>query len=133
VLYRNQGGIAEAKAKRDETAARFVALQTKVIADIDRALLNRRAALDQLKQLEEMAKVQREQVTQVEASFQAGAADQFEIATARVEFAATELARLDALAKKQQAIGLLEDALQRPFGGVSSVEHDPKLQAAKEK
>ena len=55
------------------------------------------------------------------------------LASARLEAATTELARLDALAKKQQSIGLLEDALQRPFDAISTVEHDPKLQAAKEK
>ena len=133
VLYRNQGGIAEAKAKRDESAAKFMALQAKVISEIDRALLNRAAAIEQLKQLEELTRVQQQQVEQVEASFKAGAADQFELASARVEFAATELARLDAMARKQQAIGLLEDALQRPFDGLSTVDRDPKLQAAKDK
>ncbi len=133
VLYRNQGGIAEAKAKRDESAAKFIALQAKVISEIDRALLNRASALEQLRQLEELISVQRQQLDQVETSFKAGAADQVEVATARVEFATTELARLNALAKKQQAIGLLEDALQRPFDGLSTVERDPKLQAAKDK
>ncbi len=132
VLYRNQGGIAEAKAKREETAARFMALQTKVISEIDRALLNRAAAIEQLQQLEELVRAQRQQMDQVEASFQAGAADQFDLASARVEFAATELARLDVLSKTQQAVGLLEDALQRPFEGISTVERDPKLQAAKD-
>lgn len=132
VLYRNQGGIAEAKAKRDETAVRFTALQVKVISEIDRALLNRAAAIEQLQQLEELVRAQRQQLEQVEASFQAGAADQFDLASARVEFAATELARLDVLSKTQQAVGLLEDALQRPFEGISTVERDPKLQAAKD-
>ena len=132
VLYRNQGGIAEAKAKREETAARFMALQTKVISEIDRALLNRAAAIEQLQQLEGLVRAQRQQLEQVEASFQAGAADQFDLASARVEFAATELARLDVLSKTQQAVGLLEDALQRPFEGISTVERDPKLQAAKD-
>ncbi len=132
VLYRNQGGIAEAKAKRDEAAARFVALQAKVISEIDRALLNRAAAIEQLRQIEELTRAQQQQVERVEASFKAGAADQFELASARVEFAATELAWLDALLKKQHAVGLLEDALQQPFDGLSTVESDPKLQAAKD-
>ena len=38
VLNRNQGPIAEAEARRAESAARFEALQAKVIAEIDRAL-----------------------------------------------------------------------------------------------
>ena len=133
VLYRNQGGIAEARARRDESAAKFLALQARVISEIDRALLNRTAALEQVRQLEELARAQQQQLAQIETSFRAGAADQLEVAGARVEFAATELARLDALAKEQRAIGLLEDALQRPFEGISTVEHDPKSQAAKNK
>ncbi len=130
VLYRNQGGIREAKARRDEVAARFLALQVKVISEIDRALAARASAMEQLKQLEELTRAQQQVVEQTEASFKVGAADQFELASARVEFAASEMARLDALTKQQQAIGLLEDALQRPFEGLSTVERDPKLQAA---
>jgi outer membrane protein TolC len=122
VLYRNQGGIAEAKARRDEAAAKFMAVQTKVISEIDRALLSRAAAIEQLRQLEELTGAQRQQLSQIEASFNAGAADQLDLATARVEFAAAELTRLDALAKKQQAIGQLEDALQRPFDALLGIE-----------
>jgi len=130
VLNRNQGPIAEAEARRDEVAARFLALQAKVISEIDRALLNRAAVLEQLQQLENLQSAQRQQLNQLEVSLQAGAADQVELLTARIEFATTELSRLDALVKKQQAIGLLEDALQRPFDALSTVERDPKLQAA---
>jgi cobalt-zinc-cadmium efflux system outer membrane protein len=86
-----------------------------------------------LGQIEELTAAQRQQVERVEASFKAGAVDQFELTSARVEFAATELARLDALTKKQHAIGMLEDALQRPFDGISIVERDPKLETAKDK
>jgi outer membrane protein TolC len=130
VLYRNQGGIAEATAKRDEAAARFNASQAKVISEIDRALLNRAAALEQLKQLEDLAAAQRDHLQQTEAALRAGAADQVELANARVESVAIELARLEALTKRQQANGLLEDALQRPFDALSTVEHDPKFPAA---
>ena len=38
VRNRNQGPIAEAQAKREEAAARFIDLQARVIAEIDRAL-----------------------------------------------------------------------------------------------
>jgi outer membrane protein TolC len=133
VLYRNHGGIVEAKARRDETAARFLALQAKVIAEIDRALLSRTAAIEQLTQVDELVRAERQQMDQLEASFQAGVADQFDLASARVEFATTELARLDALAKQQQALGLLEDALQRPFDGLSTVERNPRVQSANDK
>jgi outer membrane protein TolC len=131
VLYRNQGGIREAAAKRDEVAARFLALQAQVISQIDRAMAARASATQQLRQLEELTRAQREIVAQTEASFKAGAADQFEVASAHLEFATSELARLDALVKQQQAIGLLEDALQKPFDAMNAVERDPKLHAQK--
>ena len=113
----------------EEMAARFMALQAKVISEIERALLNRTAAIEQLRQIEELVQVQQQRVANLEASFKAGAADQFELASARVEFAAVELSRLDAFARQQQAMGLLEDALQQPFNGLSTVEIDPKTQA----
>ena len=130
VLYRNQGGIAEAKARRDETAARFNALQARIISEIDAASLNHAAAVEQLKQIEELLAAQRQQLQQIEAAFRAGAADRVELATARADVAAVELTRLDALAKQQQAVGLLEDALQRPMEALAHVERDPKAQSA---
>jgi len=130
VLYRNQGGISEAKAKRDESAARFMALQSRVISEIDRALLNRAASMEELQQLEEVTNVLRQRFQQVEAAFRAGAADQVELALSRLEFINTEQAQLDALMKKQQAVGLLEEALQRPFEGVSKVDQNPRGQTA---
>jgi outer membrane protein, heavy metal efflux system len=133
VLNRNQGPIAEASAKRDEAAAKFLAVQAKAISEIDRALVARAAAQEQFNQTEALLRVQRQLFEQTEASFKAGAADQLELAAARVELAAAELARLDAQSKRAQAAGLLEDALQRPFDALSSVEHDPKIQSAKNK
>src|SRR5204862_2361235 len=38
ILNQNQGPIAEARARREEAAARFNALQSKVLADIERAV-----------------------------------------------------------------------------------------------
>src|SRR6266496_284584 len=52
VLNRNQGPIAEARAKRDETAARFTALQASIIGEIDSAVENYRRALEQIRTLE---------------------------------------------------------------------------------
>lgn len=130
VMNRNQGPIAEARAKREEVAARFIALQARVISEIDRALLHRAGAIEQLRQLDELSAAHRQQLAQVQSSFQAGAADQVEVATARVESATVELARLDALARQQQAIGLLEDALQRPFEALRSVGQGRDLQPA---
>jgi outer membrane protein TolC len=133
VLNRNQGPIAEAKARRDELAARFTAVQARVISEVDRALLQHTAALEQARQLETLRGAQREQAERVERAVAAGAADQVEMSVARLELDALELSRLDALVQQQIASGLLEDALQQPSEVMNTVEHDPKTQVAKEK
>ena len=133
VFSRNQGGIKEAVARREEQAARFLALQARVISEIDGALLAWSSATEQVKRSNEFVRARQEQFERVADAFQAGAVDQFELATARLEATATEVSRLEALARKQEAIGLLEDALQRPFEGSATIEHDPKLQTTQER
>ncbi len=132
VFHRNQGPIAEAQAKRAEAAARFLALQAQVSGEIDRALAARAATQDQLRQLDVLLDTQRKHVQSVEAMVKAGAADQLELRTAQLEVATTELARLDALVKAQQALGQLEDAVQVPLPTLPSVEQDPRTGAVKE-
>ena len=122
VLNRNQGPIAEALAKREESAARFVALQAKVIAEIDLALAARLAALEQVARQARLAELAREQLAAVEALVQAGAADKLELSSAQLEASVSGLAQLDAQIKAQQAVGQLEEAIQRPLEPWPSLE-----------
>ena len=115
VLNRNQGPIAEAKAKRAETAARFLALQAAVIAQIDSALAARAAALDALPRQDRLTQLAREQATAAQALFQAGAADRLELVSAQLEARTSELALLAAQFKARLAITQLEAALQLPL------------------
>jgi len=132
VFNRNEGPIAEAQAKRAEAAARFLALQAEVISEIDRALVAVAASREQLHQIEVLTDMHRKQVRTVEESVKLGAADQLELSSARMEMTATELTRLDALIKVQQAIGRLEDAVQAPWEALSSIEQNPRAEAMKE-
>jgi outer membrane protein, heavy metal efflux system len=132
VFNRNQGPIAEAQAKRSEAAARFLALQAQVSGEIDRAIAARAASRDQLRQIDALLEAQWKHTQSVEAMVKAGAADQLELRTAQFEVAATELTRLDALVKVQQAFGQLEDAMQVPFDALASVEQDPRVAPVKE-
>jgi len=114
VFDRNQGPIGEAKARRDLAAAQFTALQAKVIGEIERAIAGYRVADTQLKTGETLLAAEQRQEQSIEAQQQAGAADQLDLFSARVEFNTAALAHLDGLAKFQMALGALEDALQRP-------------------
>jgi outer membrane protein TolC len=131
VLNRNQGPIAEANAKRSEAGARFTALQARAIGEIDRATATRDAVLDQLKEAERIVEAHREQLSTLEASLKAGAADRVEVETVALELRSSELVLLDLKIKAQQALGLLEDALQRPFASLRNIEIDPKQPATK--
>jgi outer membrane protein TolC len=126
VFNRNQGPIAEAEARRTEAAARFLALQARVIAEIDRAVAGFAAAGDQLGQIDTLLQTQRQQARSMQAAVKAGGADPLELGSAQLEVRLAELARLDALVKAHQALGQLEDAVQVPFDALTSVEQDSR-------
>ena len=133
LLNRNQGPIAEAEARRVEAAARFLALQATVIAEIDRAVNGHAAIHEQLRNSEALLQAQRRQADTIQASFQAGGADRFEADAARLEAAVAEIAVLEAQTRAAQSLGQLEDALQIPFDALKAIEKNPHPQAMKEK
>lgn len=135
ILDQNQGPIAEAEAKRAQTAARFNELQAKVITEIDRAAAGWRVAEDNLSTLEALAAQQKARNDSVVAQAQAGAADQNDLLNAQIELAAGELTELDGRVKLQQAFAALEDAVQRPLDIMqpSVIEQSPRPQSLTQK
>ncbi len=115
VLNQHRGPIAEAAARRTASAARFTALQAKVLGEIDFAIASFRATVTNVSTLEALAAAQSRQEQLLEAQFKAGAADQLEVLASRVELNTVELTRFEAQVKLQHALGLLENAVQRPF------------------
>jgi cobalt-zinc-cadmium efflux system outer membrane protein len=125
VFNRNQGPIAEAMAKRNEVAARFLATQAKVISEVDRALQSYSAAEDQLRSSQGLLATQQKQATAIEVALQAGGADQYELLSARLEASVAQLSVVEAHYKLQQSFGQLEDAFQFPFESLQNVEIRP--------
>jgi len=115
VLNRNQGPIAEAEARRSEAAARFEAIQAKVLAEVDRAVETFRASEKNLTNLEALAAALRTQRQTIEAEVTAGAADRLDLLNSQIELSTTELIRLDGQLKREQALAALEDVTQRPL------------------
>ncbi len=115
VLNRNGGPIAEAKAKREEVAARFMALQAKILSEVEIAFSNHRSSTGQLRFAEQLVSSHREQLESVEAQRKAGSMTQLDFMSAQVEMDATELSRLESEVAIQRAVGALEDALQKPL------------------
>jgi cobalt-zinc-cadmium efflux system outer membrane protein len=113
VLNRNQGPIAEAEARRVELAARFVALQARVIGEIDQALAGYEMDLRTLKVAKNIFNVQKNQEQSVQARLDSGEDDRLALLSAQLRLSATALSRLKSLYNAQQALGLLEDALHQ--------------------
>ena len=133
LLNRNEGPIAEAEARRKRAAARFEALQARVIAEIDRALAVYQVAAQSREGAEALLATQRKQQESVEQQFRAGAADRLDVLTAQLEVAASELALADSQTSLHQALGALEDAVQRPLRGWPDLEQGRADQARQEK
>jgi outer membrane protein TolC len=115
VFNRNQGPIAEAEARRQAQAVRVLALQARIIADVDGALAAWSNALEQAAKQSQVRLLAAEQAETVAALVNAGAADALELAGAQLEAAATDLAQQDALVSVHRAGAQLEAALQRPI------------------
>ena len=128
MFNQHKGPIAEAAARRDALAARFLALQAKVIGDLDRAIATLRASENNAVVLGQLAAERAARQRSVEAQFKAGAVDRLEVLGATLELAAAQLTRLDAQAQAQQAFGLLEDAIQSPLPEPSVVEANARSQ-----
>jgi outer membrane protein TolC len=133
LLNRNEGPIAQAEARRNHAAASFEALQAKVIAELDRALSVYQVTAETRESAEALLATQRKQQTSVEQQFQAGAADRLEVLTAQLELATSELALQDSLTRLHQALGALEDAVQRPLANWPDLEQGRAAQTKQEK
>jgi len=115
VLNRNQGPIAEAKAKRAVAAARVLALQARIIGDVDRVLAVWLGAQSRVEAMKELRAAQETRVKSLQAQFDAGALESFDVLTAEAELAADELFQWEARVKALRAFGELEDAIQFPL------------------
>lgn len=115
VLNRNQGPIAEAKALRAEAAARFLALQSKVLGEVENAVASAHVALGQVQEADTLLDALRRQESTARASYDAGEISRLDLLGLQAEAVATTLARLDALSRAQAAVGALEDAMQTPL------------------
>jgi len=115
VLNQNQGAIAEAKAKRAQAAAHFLAVQANAISEIDSALAGYDAALQKTAIAKNLLDDLQKQLDSVRAQARLGEADALALANAEVSYYTGAQNQLDAVAKAQQALGELEDAVQNPL------------------
>lgn len=126
IFNQNQGPIAEALAKRQEAAAAFTALQAQIIGAIDEAATAYRKSTQNLASADELIAEERGRARQVENSFGAGQTDRPTLVTVQLEAATTALSSFEAVVRQREALGSLEDALQRSLYGPDLVLPDPQ-------
>jgi len=116
IRNRNQGPIAEAEARRKEAAARFLSTQAQVIAQSDAALARYGAALREMDEAQEsLTKLQGEREQMTTRAVQIGESDRLALNAVMLERSAVAQAWFGALVRTQQALGELEDAVERPL------------------
>lgn len=115
VFHQNQGPIAEALAKRQQAAAAFSAVQAQIIGAIDEAEAAYKKATQSVAAADAILADEERRALQVEAAFRAGQVDRPTFLTSQLEVAATAISRFEAVVQQRQALGALEDALERPL------------------
>ena len=133
LFHRNQGPIAVAEAQRLEAASRFEVLQAQAIGDLERALVQYRAALDEWRDANDrLVGVQRDREDAARRSLAAGEGDRLSLATVRLQTVTAARARLDALTHVHTALGALEDAMQQPLEAALRVPDPTRVSPRKE-
>ena len=114
LFNRNDGPIAQARARRQEAAANVTRAQAKAWAELDAGLADYRLARAALREAPRQLDVQRKQLAGARHAFELGEEDRVALALERKTELAARLAVLAASAQVQQALGRIEDAVQHP-------------------
>jgi outer membrane protein TolC len=115
ILSRNRGPIAEAEARRTESAARFLALQSQVIGELDAAVEDCRSALLKSQAADGLLVNLARQEAAAKTRREVGEISKLELLGVQIELNAAAEARLEALVQAQEAVGRLENAAQSPL------------------
>lgn len=130
VRNHNEGPVAEARARRDEAAATLTATQAAIIAQLDAGTAAFGATTASLAGADALAAEQARRQARLDRAFALGAIDRPTLVGGQLEGATIAASRVDLAVAQRQALGLVEDALQRPlFGGpavIGASETDPR-------
>jgi outer membrane protein TolC len=131
VFNRNKGPIAEAEARREEAGARFLALQDKIINEVDRTVNVYRASFRKFAVATDVLEKQTKQNRTLENILRPGDVSRLTLSRSQLDIDSTALARVDAFRQAQDALGALEDALEQSLTGAlklppTSIENNPR-------
>jgi len=133
VFSHNRGPIAEAMASREESAARFLALQSQVLGELDAAIADCRAAVLKSRAADDLVANLAGQEKSARARRDLGEISKLEFLGIELELNAGAQARLAALVQAQEAVGRLENATQSPLDVKDWITTMSRAQAGPEK
>lgn len=117
IFNRNEGPIAEARARRLEAEAQVKRLAARALSETDDAIAAYQAAQRIVARNEQQVSAQGSQLRAARRAFDVGQIDRMALTLAEPPALAARIALQDAEFQMQQAIGRLEDAIQRPLSG----------------
>jgi len=115
LFNRHRGPIAEAMAARERSAAEFLALQARIIGELDAAIGDVRAAVKKSGAAEGLLVHLTEQARLARAQRDLGEISKLELLSIELELNAGALAWVESLVQAQTAVGRLENAAQSPL------------------
>jgi len=116
IFNQNEGPIAEAEARRKEIAARFTVLQAGAMGELETARERYRAALAELEEAGKSLEIIARRESAVKRAVELGDLEPTALLGLRLEKVQLEESRLGSLRHAEEALGALEDAVERPLG-----------------
>jgi len=117
LFNRNEGPIAEAVAVREVAGRHALAVQAKILNEIDAAAQGYASAVEALERARGQRAGAESLAEAARRAFAADSSDRPTLLAAEVALNAERVAELDALDRAQQSLGQLEDALRAPLAG----------------
>lgn len=115
VVNQNQGPIHDAEAKREESSAKFAAIQEQAIGEIELREIGYRSSLKTLRASEEVLSALMAQEKSINKLLRPGDISRPLVLRSNLNLISAESAKLDSLIQAQSALGSLENALQIPL------------------
>jgi outer membrane protein, heavy metal efflux system len=108
-----EGPIAEARARRDLAANRLLALQARIIGQIDRAVSAWRTSAQQAASAEALLARAQQRESAAQAQFDAGSLDRPALLASRIDRIGAQLSLQAVRERQRRAMAALEDALEQ--------------------
>ncbi len=111
IFNQNKGAIAVAEARREQAAAEFMAVQARIVGDIEQAVASYRACLKKVQAAELLSKELQATVDRLRKMYEAGEVVMLNVTAAEFELNTNAVNRLDARVEALKTLGQLEDAM----------------------